>query len=196
MPDRLAALVPGHSAELLRATPTSVCDEDLARRFYRQLVPTGDPLPALRPPPGPSPTPDLPDAAARTSRQYRQLLEDTQQLMREAEYTRREFWKRADFTSASAFTNSAAPYRAYFQREVVGRLPPASVPANPRSRFLYETNGYRGYEVQLDVYPEVFAYGLLLVPRPQTPDQRRPVVVCQHGLEGRPRDVEIGRAHV
>jgi dienelactone hydrolase len=195
VPDRLAALVPGHSAELLRATPTSVCDEDLARRFYRQLVPTGDPLPALRPPPGPSPTPDLPDAAARTSRQYRQLLEDTQQLMREAEYTRREFWKRADFTSASAFTNSAAPYRAYFQREVVGRLPPASVPANPRSRFLYETNGYRGYEVQLDVYPEVFAYGLLLVPRPQTPDQRRPVVVCQHGLEGRPRDVADPTVH-
>jgi len=41
----------------------------------------------------------------------------------------------------------------------------------------------------LDVYPDVFAYGILLVPKGMSPGERRPVVVCQHGLEGRPQDV-------
>jgi hypothetical protein len=35
----------------------------------------------------------------------------------------------------------------------------------------------------------VIAYGLLLVPKGIPPGERRPVVVCQHGLEGRPRDL-------
>src|SRR5262249_5521330 len=34
-----------------------------------------------------------------------------------------------------------------------------------------------------------FAFGILLVPKDIKPGERRPVVVCQHGLEGRPRDV-------
>ena len=41
----------------------------------------------------------------------------------------------------------------------------------------------------LDVWPDVFAYGILLVPKDLRPGERRPVVVCQHGLEGRPSDV-------
>jgi hypothetical protein len=41
----------------------------------------------------------------------------------------------------------------------------------------------------LDVWPDVFAYGILLVPKNFQPGERRPVVVCQHGLEGRPEDV-------
>jgi hypothetical protein len=35
----------------------------------------------------------------------------------------------------------------------------------------------------------VFAYGILLLPKDLKPGERRPVVVCQHGLEGRPQDV-------
>ncbi len=40
----------------------------------------------------------------------------------------------------------------------------------------------------LDVSPRVFAYGILLVPKDLKPGERRPVVVCQHGLEGRPSE--------
>src|SRR5256885_7994777 len=36
--------------------------------------------------------------------------------------------------------------------------------------------------------PGVFAYGILLVPKGIPAGERRPVVVCQHGLEGRPQD--------
>ncbi len=139
--------------------------------------------------PEPRPAGPLPDAAARQLRQYRQLLEDTQHLMREAEYARRDFWKRADFGSLAAFTNSAAWYRDHFAREIVGLIPPASLPPNPRSRLLYETNGIRGYEIVLDVHPDVFAYGILVLPAGLKEGERRPVVVCQHGLEGRPVDV-------
>ena len=38
------------------------------------------------------------------------------------------------------------------------------------------------------VWPGVFAYGILLVPKNIKPGERRPVVVCQHGLEGRASD--------
>src|SRR4029079_7712893 len=36
---------------------------------------------------------------------------------------------------------------------------------------------------------DVFAYGILLVPKGIKQGERRPVVVCQHGLEGRPQFV-------
>ena len=41
----------------------------------------------------------------------------------------------------------------------------------------------------MDVFPDVIAYGVLLLPRGITEGDKRPVVVCQHGLEGRPQDV-------
>ena len=157
-------------------------------RFGRDLQPQGDGL-AQQLGEAPHATGTLPDPAARQQRQYAQILEDTQHLMREAEYTRREFWKRADFSTTAALTNSTAWYRDYLRREVVGEIPRASLPPNPRSRLLYETNGIRGYEVMLDVHPDVFAYGILVLPAGLKPDERRPVVVCQHGLEGRPTDV-------
>jgi hypothetical protein len=49
-----------------------------------------------------------------------------------------------------------------------------------------------GYEVVLDVYPDVIASGILLLPKSLKPDERRPVVVCQHGLEGVPMDTISG----
>jgi len=42
--------------------------------------------------------------------------------------------------------------------------------------------------VMLDVQPDVFAWGTLLVPKDLKQGERRPVVVCQHGLEGLPED--------
>jgi cephalosporin-C deacetylase-like acetyl esterase len=67
------------------------------------------------------------------------------------------------------------------------------VPLNPRSRQVYDEKTWTGYEVVLDCYEDVFAYGILLLPKDLKPGEKRPVVVCQHGLEGTPRhtiDVE------
>jgi dienelactone hydrolase len=127
-----------------------------------------------------------PDNQKRLLRQYSQILEDTQWLMRESEFTRREFWKKADLKNANAFAESAKWYRDYFLNEIVGPIPHASLPANPRSRMVSETDKFTGYEVVLDVHPDVFAYGIFLVPKGMKPGEKHPVVVCQHGLEGRP----------
>jgi len=129
------------------------------------------------------------EAAARQLRQYQGILEDTQWLMRESEFTRQNFWKGVDRKSVDTFVQTRKGLRDYLQDEIVGFLPPASLPANPRSRKVSETDAFTGYEVVLDVHPDVVAYGILLVPKGIPAGERRPVVVCQHGLEGRPSDV-------
>ena len=57
------------------------------------------------------------------------------------------------------------PYRQRLWDEVVGRLPTPDLPANPRSRKINETAKWTMYEVKLDVWPDVFAWGYLLVPK-------------------------------
>ena len=72
--------------------------------------------------------------------------------------------------------------------DVLGRLPAATLPANARSRKIYDKEKWTGHDVVLDVWPDVFAWGVLLLPKDLKPGERRPVVVCQHGLEGLPAD--------
>jgi hypothetical protein len=55
--------------------------------------------------------------------------------------------------------------RDYLWDEVIGRSPPPSVPANPRTRLIYDEPNWKGYEVMLDIWPDVFAYGILLIPK-------------------------------
>jgi len=109
--------------------------------------------------------------------------------MREGEVRRQEFWPRADRSSVQKWTETCKPYRDYFWKESIGKLPPSSEPPNPQTRQVYDEPKWKGYEVTLDLYPDVFAYGILLLPKDLKPGERRPVVVCQHGLEGRPQVV-------
>ena len=57
---------------------------------------------------------------------------------------------------------------------------------------MYDEPKWTGYEVVMDVFPDVIAYGVLLLPKDIRPGEKRPVVVCQHGLEGRPQDTITG----
>ncbi len=110
--------------------------------------------------------------------------------MRDSEARRQEFfWSKLDTSSVEKYQASAQPLRDYFWEEVIGKLPAPELPANPRSRQVYDEPKWKGYEVMLDVYADVFAYGILLLPKDLKPGEKRPVVVCQHGLEGRPSDV-------
>jgi len=127
--------------------------------------------------------------APRLLRQFEQLVEFNQRLMRESEYTRREFWSDADATSLTSWEKSTENYRETFYRDVIGRFDLSRPPANVRTRQVFDEPKYVGYEVVLDVFPDVYAYGLLLVPRGIQAGERRPCVVCQHGLEGRPQAV-------
>jgi hypothetical protein len=117
------------------------------------------------------------DLAVRQHRQFDQLVNYTQTLIRKSDQNRAASWARG-----------AQPLRDSIWSEVIGRLPDPNVPANPRTRQILDEPKFRGYEVMLDVWPGVFAYGILLVPKDILPGQRRPVVVCQHGLEGRPME--------
>ncbi len=129
------------------------------------------------------------DGTTRNRQQFYQMVSFTQRLVTRSSEPRAEFWARIDTSSPQKWEQTSQFYRDYIWEEVIGRMPAPSLPANPRTRLIYDTPKFKGYEVVLDVWPEVFAYGILLVPRDIEPGERRPVVVCQHGLEGRPQDV-------
>ena len=139
------------------------------------------PLPALRPPAG--------VVTDRQARQLHELDRHNQRLLVESADVRREFMKKLDFSSPAAYAKSVEPYREFFASEVIGTFDLAPLPPNVRSRQIYDEPKLTGYEVVMDVFPDVIAYGILLVPKGIKPGEKRPVVVCQHGLEGRPRDV-------
>ena len=85
------------------------------------------------------------------------------------------------------FIAGAAEFRDRFQRDAMGKFDEAPVALNPRSRFFREGEKWIAYDVVLDVWPEVFAWGLLVLPKDLKEGERRPVVVCQHGRDGLPR---------
>ncbi|SPE60881.1 conserved hypothetical protein [Verrucomicrobia bacterium] len=145
-------------------------------------------------PQGPAPEqvgPGL-DPVARQARQLHELDRHNQWLLTESPYTREKFMAKLDTTSPEKFRQSADGYRDFFYREVIGHFDQPLLPANPRSRVEYDEPKWIGYEVVLDVFPDVSAYGVLLLPKDLKPGERRPVVVCQHGLEGRPADTITG----
>ncbi|MCI0378757.1 MAG: hypothetical protein L0215_14205 [Gemmataceae bacterium] len=130
------------------------------------------------------------DPDARQKRQFDQLVDFTQKLLPESKHRRQEFfWSKLDTSSLDKFKKSQEPLRDYFSKEIIGQLPEPNVPLNPRTRLLYDTPKWSGYEVVLDVYEDVISYGILLVPKGMKPGEKRPCIVCQHGLEGRPTDV-------
>ena len=125
----------------------------------------------------------------RQKRMVRELEEHTQQLLRFSEYHRAEaFWKSLDYRQLDNWHTHTQPHRTRFSHEVIGEFQTPNVPLNPRSRKNLESEKWTGYEVTLDVWKDVFAWGYLLLPKDIKPNERRPVVVCQHGLEGLPID--------
>ncbi len=125
----------------------------------------------------------------RQARQLHELDRHNQQLLVESPFVRDAYMKKIDTRSADAYAASVEPYRASFADEVIGRFDRKPLPPDVRSRRIYDEPGFTGYEVVMDVFPDVIAYGILLLPKGIKEGERRPVVVCQHGLEGRPRDV-------
>jgi len=128
----------------------------------------------------------------RQQRQIHELDRHNQWLLRESPYVRREFMSKLDTTSPEKYAASVQWYRRYFRDEVIGHFEHELLPPNARTRKTYDAEKWTGYEVVLDVFPDVIAYGILLMPKDIQPGGKRPVVVCQHGLEGRPQQVVSG----
>ena len=145
-----------------------------------RLLPFLEPLRDLRP---------AFDPRARMRRLVGQFIDYTQALIRTSEIRRYAYWSKADPSSPEAWTKSVQPMRQAFHEELIGKLPEPTGPIEARTVKLHDTPNYIGYAVELPVYPDVVASGILLLPKDLKEGERRPVVVCQHGLEGRPEDV-------
>lgn len=136
-----------------------------------------------------------PDAVApgagpvASEREFGQWVEFCQKLMRQAERRRGEFWAKADLSSPEAWAKTRGPYLEHYEQEIIGKI--ATAPGVPRveTRRIYDTVDYTGYEIYVPLDGALFGYGILLVPKSLKPGERRPLVVAQHGLEGRPRDL-------
>ena len=132
------------------------------------------------------------NAAVRQQRQLDEIDRYNQWLLTESPYVRAEFMKKLDTSSPEKYRTSVESYRKIFREDVIGHFEIARLPLEPRSRKTYDSPLWEGYEVVLNVFPDVFAYGILLMPKDIKAGEKRPVVVCQHGLEGRPQDVVQG----
>ena len=146
--------------------------------------------------------------ADRQKRQLKQIENHVQLLVRQSEHVRNEFFlekalpvsTEARWTTrldhgtvpAAPFVEAAKKYREHFRNEILGQFDQALLPPNARTRKIYDREKWTGYEVVLDVWPEVIAWGVLLVPKNIAPGERRPVVVCQHGRRGVPSEVIEG----
>jgi len=124
----------------------------------------------------------------RRLRQLQELDRHNQALLRESPFVRKAFMSGLDTSSVSAWEKSVESYRDIFRHEVIGQFDSPLLPPNAHSRQLMETDFWTAHEVWLEVFSDVGAYGVLLLPKNLRPNERRPVVVCQHGLEGRPLD--------
>lgn len=132
----------------------------------------------------------LAEITNRQARTVRELEAFTQTLFRRSERVRDErVWKTPGNTND--FLADASRNREFFWQNVLGKISATKLPVNPRTRQIYDKPKWTGYEVMLDVLPNVFAWGYLLVPKDLKPGERRPVVVCQHGLEGVPEDTVV-----
>ena len=119
---------------------------------------------------------------------FQQLEAHTQGVLGRCEFTRnaQDLWKKIKPGDEWKAVQKEA--RRHFDEDVIGKLPADFLPPNPRSRVVLEKEKWIGYDMMLDVLPDVFAWGVLLLPKDLKPGERRPVVVCQHGLEGVPMD--------
>jgi len=166
-----------------------------ALQAFLKLLGIGSPVQ----PPGPLPV-ERRMASSHRERQKRQVRElegHVQSLVRNSKHALERFflhkaepdfankdWTtklRFDPRSPKPFIEAARWYRDYLWEEVLGKFDQPPLPPNPRSRKIYDTETWIGYEVVLDVWEDVFAWGILLVPKDIKLGERRPVVVCQHG---------------
>lgn len=145
------------------------------------------------------------DPSARHARLIREVENHVQRLVRQSEHVRdRAFlftvmpelepakWStepRHPTHSREKFIEGARRFRDRFRDEAIGVFDEPLSALNPRTRLVKETDKWAAYDVVLDVYPELFAWGLLVVPKDLKPGERRPVVVCQHGRNGIPRNL-------
>ncbi|CAN5341787.1 hypothetical protein BH23BAC1_BH23BAC1_07450 [soil metagenome] len=148
------------------------------------------------------------DPEARQVSQVKELEDHVQWLMRDSDQERNKFflhklmpefaersWSTKPFHSfypPEKFVEPAKEYKEIFWKEVIGKFEEPILPFNPQSRKIYDKERFTGYEVVLDVYENLNAAGIILIPKDLKSEERRPVVVVQHGRDGIPHQMVEG----
>ncbi|HEY1173999.1 MAG TPA: dienelactone hydrolase family protein [Verrucomicrobiae bacterium] len=126
----------------------------------------------------------------RQERLVRDLERHTQRLLLLASSVRDDFlWNKVKPNTTNEWQAAMRSYQTKLWDESIGRFAKGTNELNPRTRKIYDKPKWTGYDVVLDVHNDVYAWGYLLLPKGMKPGEKRPVVVCQHGLEGVPDDV-------
>ncbi|MBP89855.1 MAG: hypothetical protein CMJ64_24640 [Planctomycetaceae bacterium] len=144
------------------------------------------------------------ETSRRQQRAMKQLEQHVQSFVRDSEHVRDRFFlyeampdfaggrwsteRRHPVHSQQKFIDAAKGFRPQFYEEAMGRFDEPLLPPNARTRLVAETDAWGAYDVVLDVFDGLFAWGVLVLPKNLKPGERRPVVVCQHGRQGIPRD--------
>ncbi|HUQ65094.1 MAG TPA: alpha/beta hydrolase family protein [Flavitalea sp.] len=126
--------------------------------------------------------------ADRQERTVRDMEKHVQHVLDICDRTRKEnFWNTLKGSAADQQSAKSSQRERFWN--VLGKLPDPTSPANPKARKLNVTEKWTSYEITLDVFgSEVFAWGILIIPNDIRPGEKRPAIVCQHGLEGVPMD--------
>ncbi|HEY7309648.1 MAG TPA: dienelactone hydrolase family protein [Gemmataceae bacterium] len=135
------------------------------------------------------------DPAARQRHQVQELERHVQRMVHASDRIRERFFSLNPAPGPrilDRFVEQTPRYREHLWNEVLGKLDGPLLPPKPRTRKIYDREKWVGYEVVLDVHSDVLAWGVLLLPKDIKPGEKRPVVVCQHGRNGLPKDVIEG----
>ncbi|MBC8353990.1 MAG: hypothetical protein H8E66_18500 [Planctomycetes bacterium] len=173
----------------------------VATTKFLELLGIDEPLGATQP------LRDRREAFSPDQRQQRALLQierHVQMLIRRSEHVRDDFmlytvmpeladarWstaRRHPVSPVEKFTEGTREFRRRFHEGSIGKFDESLLPFNARTRRVAETDLWTAYDVVLDVFDELIAWGVLVVPKDLKPGERHPVVVCQHGRQGIPRD--------
>ncbi|MBL8296567.1 MAG: hypothetical protein JNN08_32280, partial [Bryobacterales bacterium] len=87
------------------------------------------------------------DAAGRRARQFQQMVDFTQRLMRLSEFRRKEYFAQFDPANPGAYREKLW--------DVLGKMPAANQPLRAETREIYNTPKFTGYEVVIPVWDEV-----------------------------------------
>lgn len=170
-----------------------------ARKAFLELL-TVDPLPVADATPTLHRVAPQVDPRQRMRRQFEELVAYNQKLFWQAAHRRTAFWEGADSSTVESWLRSKDRYRRHLLTHIIGDRVVDGVPLGAsraggppplaRTRLIYETPKWNGYEVTLDVDRDLklWAYGILLVPH-QISGNKLPVVVAQHGRGGRPQQI-------
>lgn len=146
--------------------------------------------------------------ADRQYRQAKEIDDHVQWLLRVSDYERNNFflykvipeigtrtWSTKSYHPyypVGSFVEKSKPFRTIFQKEIIGEFDDKLTDPEPQTRKIYDTVKWTGYEVVLKVFDGLSTAGILLIPKDIRPDEKRPVVVLQHGRNGVPSTVIEG----